>query len=140
MVSLQRSALIIGLILAVHAIAIFSGWYDSNQWFDIPMHFAGGFAMAFLGLTLWEMTVQKVQFQKNVSESAKQFFYFLAILGFVATIGIAWEWYEFMFDTYASQVSLEIRPAQMGLSDTMGDFFFDLLGAAVAFVLFRRRE
>jgi hypothetical protein len=139
MVTFFRSFAIIGAILGVHAVAIASGWYTDNLWFDIPMHFSGGFAMGFLGLAIWEALVVRIAFKKSTSSWLRLATQASIILGFVALVGIAWEWYEFIFDSYASHVSLEFRPAQMGLGDTMADFFFDLSGGLLAFVLFRRR-
>ena len=140
MVSLTRAAVLIGVILVFNRIAYVSDWYSIHEWLDIPMHFAGGFAMGFLALALWNHAVQNVSFQKNLHPALKVLFHYLAIVGCVALVGIAWEWYEFLFDYYASQVSVVFRPLQMGIGDTMADFFFDLLGGSVAFLIFRNRE
>jgi hypothetical protein len=139
MATFLRSFAIIGVVLGVHALAFAMDWYGSLLWFDIVMHFGGGFAMGFLALAIWEALIVRIMFRKGTSPFLRLFTYTLGILGFVALVGIAWEWYEFIFDTYASQVSLEFRPAQMGLGDTMADFFFDLLGGLLAFILFRRK-
>ncbi len=130
----------IGVVLGIHGVVYFSGGYDIHKWIDIPMHFGGGLAIGTLALAAWEAIIKQVEFNKSVGPKIKMLTYALGILGLVALVGIAWEWYEFIYDSYASQVSLVYRPAQMGLGDTMADLGFDLLGGLLAFVLFRSRR
>lgn len=139
MPNVPKAFVIIATVLGVHGIAIASGWYLSNLWLDIPMHFAGGFGMGYLALAIWQTTVSKISFRKSLNKPWRILIYLGIILGFVALVGIAWEWYEFIFDSYASQVSLEYRPAQMSLTDTMADLFLDLLGGVLAFTLYAAR-
>jgi hypothetical protein len=128
------------VILLVHVGAIASGWYEYNKWFDIPMHFMGGAAIAVLALATWNAVIQKITYQKSLKPFWSSVVYAVGILGIVALVGIAWEWYEFIFDSVMINYSQEFRPAQMSLGDTMADFFFDLLGGLLAFTLFRNRE
>lgn len=127
---------LLGLILAIHALAIVSGWYANHLWFDIPMHFAGGFAIGMLALALRDSLVGKLEFQTAVPPFWQAVVHLVGIVGAVAIVGIAWEWYEFIFDSWVTTMSLGLRPAQMGLGDTMADLFLDLLGGATAFFVF----
>lgn len=136
--NLKRPGGLIGLILVVHMLAIWSGWYENHPWFDIPMHFAGGFGIGWLALEIWSASINKIVFQNHVPAWQRLGVYFFGILGLVTLVGVAWEWYEFIFDSVSVWASLGLRPAQMGLGDTMSDLFLDVLGASVAFVIFRR--
>jgi hypothetical protein len=138
MPTVKNSIIALALILAIHVLAIVSGWYEYNPWFDVPMHFSGGFVIAALGLALWQLAVQKITFQKSTLPVWRILTQLIIVLGFVALVGIAWEWYEFIFDSFTQTVSNTVQPAQMGLGDTMADLFLDLLGAALAFVIWRR--
>lgn len=82
---------------------------------DILMHTAGGASMACIALAVWP---QKSDWRRWV-----------AMLGFVALIGIFWEWYEFFSDLLVGTFT------QPGLADTMADLFFDLFGATVVFLV-----
>lgn len=130
---------LLGLILAIHALAIVSGWYANHLWFDIPMHFAGGFAIAMLAVALRDVVIDKVVFKGSVPELWQTAVHLVGIVGVVAIVGVAWEWYEFIFDSWVTAMSLGLRPAQMGLGDTMADLFLDLLGATVAFFVLRKQ-
>lgn len=140
MPTFQRAWLLIVIILLVHVLAIVSGWYENNRWFDIPMHFAGGFAIAYLSLASWSATIQKITFQKSLKPMWPVVIYAVGILGCVALVGVAWEWYEYVFDAAMVRYGEGVYKAQMGLGDTMADLFLDLLGGLLAFVLFRSRS
>jgi len=137
MVTLRRALTSIFLLLLVHGVAILSGWYEFNKWFDIPMHFLGGVVIALLALAIWNLCVQKIVFQPGVKPVWQFLVYCVGILGFVALVGVAWEWYEFLFDRLVIELSYNIRPTQMGLGDTMVDLLLDILGGLVTFLLFR---
>lgn len=134
-----RALVLIGLILAVHGWAILSGWYEFHKWFDIPMHFLGGVAIGLLALAIWDTCIDHIVFNKQVKPFLQLLVYVVGIVGVVAIVGVLWEVYEFIFDTWASAASLDFRPAQMGLGDTMADLCLDLFGGLTAFVLGRRR-
>ncbi len=98
MVSLK---LIIGLlifILSIHILATIYHWYWTVGWFDMPMHFLGGFwvAMAYFWL--------RNQFKEvRPPEIDRQYFggwtslilIIVSCLSFVALIGVLWEFSEF---------------------------------------------
>lgn len=151
MPSLSHAVSVILAVLAFHAIGLFYDLYVVAPWYDIPMHFLGGFAMGVLGLAL----VGFLQAQATVgfvsSRYAELLGRFWLVIGFVAIIGIAWEWHEFLFgvvfhvDSWSEIVELLTgsagpvysTPAQPSVGDTMADFFFDLLGGVVAFLAYQ---
>lgn len=137
MSSFTRAGIAVLVVLALHALATGLHWYEYWSWFDIPMHFSGGVAIAFLALAGWETLVQKINFQPQVSPCWQAIVSGLIILGIVALVGIAWEWYEFIFDLIAAAAYPNMSPAQTSLGDTMADLALDLAGGTLALVLAR---
>ncbi len=133
MPSLKQAAAVTALVLVIHAVAIFFDLYFVWRWFDIVTHFLGGYAMALLGLALWVQTVERVS-TKSYFVSEKLFQY-VAVIGFVALVGIAWEWHEFALDTYHGLNNSLFTPTQPSIPDTMADLFFDLLGGTCAWFI-----
>ena len=54
-------------------------------------------------------------------------------------VGVMWEWLEFGFD-YFFVPEAALWRAQLGLMDTMGDLFNDLLGGTVVGVYFLSKK
>lgn len=95
------------------------------------MHALGGLAMGFVACTLW--TFLHSQKEETIKDILLQMIF---VLGFVALIGIGWEWTEGLADAFVfSHVSS--APAQLGLTDTMLDLYFDLFGGFVAWLIVR---
>ncbi len=133
----------IGAVLVVHAFALGFDWYRAIYWFDIPMHYFGGFAIAILAFALWNWIMSHIEIQSRGKKSnpyATLVLQAVFVLGFVMIIGVAWEWYEFLCDQYATIIVREFGFAQMGISDTMDDLVNDTLGAITAFILWRNRS
>src|SRR3989344_3552806 len=65
---------------------------------DIPFHIMGGMAIGYLAVTAWQTGLG---YQKGTLSSIPSPIVFLTLLGFVALIGIAWEWHEFIIDAFA---------------------------------------
>ena len=116
-------------ILFIHALATVNFWYWRFPWFDIPMHFFGGFwvAMAFLYFDP-KIEILKINGLKFLTDAA-------AVLAFVALIGIFWEFFEFISDFLIE--SKRSGLFQAGAADTLGDLFFDLVGGASLFVFYK---
>ncbi len=139
MPNFKQAGLSIIFILVVHVVAIVLGWYDAMEWFDIPMHFAGGFAIAMLALASCQASLQKITFQKTLKPIWRGLVPLVGVLGTVALVGVAWEWYEFIFDSLMVQFNVGDYQAQMGLGDTLADLALDLVGAWLAFTIFCNR-
>lgn len=122
--------LTVGTILLVgvlHLPAVLFDWYFYFWWYDVLMHGLGGVAMGFLACTLWSwLNVQGASVWKT--NTAQLIF----VLGFVAMIGIGWEWAEGIVDAVALP---NIGMTQLGLTDTMLDLFFDLVGGLIAWLV-----
>ncbi|NBS68802.1 hypothetical protein EBT31_07775 [bacterium] len=115
------------LVAVLHIPATVFDWYFYFWWYDVMMHFLGGVAAGFGGVALWFTLFPDSSVCKGEILGQALF-----VLGFVAIVGIAWEWSEAIIG------SLEVSSLGMmqpGLTDTMLDFYFDLLGGAVAWLL-----
>ncbi|MDO8625522.1 MAG: hypothetical protein Q7R47_05545 [Candidatus Diapherotrites archaeon] len=134
MTTYRQAVTVIAWVLFFHALGLFAlySWYP---YYDIPMHYAGGLAMGVLGLAVWDHLVRGVRFSVKKKWLSGAFTAF-CVLGFVALIGIGWEWFEFLFDAFVAE-RFDLAVTQASVADTMGDFFFDLAGGA-SVVLWRK--
>jgi len=134
MCKLLNVKILLGLLvvfLAVHVLATYYYWYWLIWWLDIPMHVAGGFLIAMF--VLWYLE----QNRKELLPTLGFFDQFLLVLGAAALIGVFWEFYEFFYDVFfKSQLGFYV--VQLGAIDTVKDLADDLLGATVAFIIFKR--
>lgn len=94
-------------------------WYSSIWWFDMPMHFLGGFWVGLLFLLMFPL--------RNFS--TKQIFE--AIFG-VLFIGILWEIFEIVVNDYTIQMPFNTL-------DTVSDICFDLAGSIFSVLYFYKR-
>jgi len=134
MTTYKQAATAIAWVIFFHIlgmIALYS-WYP---YYDVPMHFGGGVAMAVLALALWDNNVINVNLVSK-KKWPQLVFYTLCVLGFVALVGIGWEWGEFLLDQLAT-VRQQWGLAQTSVADTLADLFFDLLGA-MCVILWRK--
>ncbi len=140
----KKAILLTAFVLFGHMIAIEIGVYRVAPWFDAVSHFGGGFAMGFVALALYGSWVERVALKKRSDVPFGPLLFKLVwILGFVALVGIAWEWFEYVLDGLSDGfVWNEFFEARMygyhqpSLTDTMADFFFDLSGGLVALLAF----
>ena len=104
-------------------------WYYSIWWFDMPMHFLGGFWVGLFFfwffstkyLPIFQLSLEKIDFKLTWK-----------ILLFVLFLGISWEIFEIYVNNY-------IGKTPFNLLDTISDIFFDLAGGSFAlFYVFRR--
>lgn len=133
MFSLKFVFILLIFILAVHVIATANYWYWTIPWIDIPMHFFGGFWVATAFITLNSKFGVKLP---------NYLITLIAILSFVALIGVLWEFAEFLFDVFISSGGYA-KVIQQDVADTLGDLFMDLLGGltvATIFLIGKRKE
>ena len=128
-------------VLFTHVIAIVFGLYGMWHWFDIPMHFSGGFAMGLMALAIWHQGVDEVRFKGWLAKHLKWWLVPLFVIGFVSFIGISWELYEFVMDNFFTRVINGAYQVvrQPSLADTMLDFVLDLSGGALALIFLKRK-
>lgn len=114
-----RLTLLILCIFVLNFIATKLYWYSSIWWFDMPMHFLGGF---WLGLALlWLFPIDEPALKKV----------FKIALG-VLVIGFAWELFEIVVNNIFAQNPFD-------LIDTTSDIFFDISGgfASTIYILYK---
>lgn len=114
------------LTLALHAAGMHD-LYWTISWYDAPVHFAGGMGSGAIGLYIWLHSGIKMESGMLM----KYVISLLFVLGVAALIGIAWEWHEYLLDVYH-----DVFIRQENVADTMQDFFMDLTGAALIYVIF----
>lgn len=132
---MSQRMLTVGTILLVgvlHLPAVLNDWYFYFWWYDVMMHALGGVAMGFLACTVWSWL--NVQNQNPWKTYAAQLIF---VVGFVALIGIGWEWAEGLVDGVAVQ---GLGMSQLGLVDTMLDLYLDLFGGFIAWTLVNVRK
>lgn len=111
------------LIFALHLLAIRLGFYALIPNFDVPMHFAGGMAIAAMGIQLNNL------FEKNKLVAYKsQVIRAVFLLAIVASAAMLWEIGEFLADQLL-KVSL-----QFSLFDTMKDMILGLIGGSIVVI------
>lgn len=128
----KQAAFAVLCVVILHVMALVWSLYYVLPWFDIPMHFLGGCAVALTAQALWQANVESLALKSEAGFS-KQALTALFVLGCVALVGIFWEWHEFAIDIIREWQGVVHRPAQPGLFDTMKDLFFDLLGGLLTF-------
>jgi hypothetical protein len=99
--------------------------YMLYPWLDMPTHICGGMAITYFFL------VAAARFQERVGTTPK-LMQRIASLGLTAIAAIVWEILEFSSDVlFGTKMNL-------GVSDTLSDLFFGLLGGVVMVVLASR--
>ncbi|OGI71822.1 hypothetical protein A3J61_02380 [Candidatus Nomurabacteria bacterium RIFCSPHIGHO2_02_FULL_38_15] len=109
------------IVFIVNALATFFHWYRLIWWFDMPMHFMGGFFIAWLVLMLYGKMKPGFVLDKSVIKK---------VIIFSFLIGFGWEWFEWGVDLYTGAQS-------MHLLDSYSDIFFDMAGAYVAIFMLK---
>lgn len=117
------------LVGVLHLPAVLNDWYFYFWWYDVMMHALGGVAMGCLAYVFWDFLAKKLP-----ATGRTFLLQGLCILGFVALIGIGWEWAEGLADALVLP-KLSMTNAQLGLVDTMLDLYFDLFGGLCAWLL-----
>ena len=125
-------AFIIGLFLLIfvlHVLALIFGWYWNFPNFDNVHHFLGG---AWIASLFFYLRAKR----PHIFDTRRNFWVALVVvLSFVSLAGVAWEFFEFSFDTFLGEPQ-GLPKAQLGVTDTMADLFFDLLGGALFTILY----
>ncbi len=109
------------LVLGFHIFATVTNLYTTFWWFDIPLHFLGGVAIALSSYYFLEYFSFHEKFQTQFAP-----LHFLIIISFTALAAVCWEFMEFSFDTFM-RTSL-----QPGIVDTVKDLTIGLIGGSIA--------
>jgi len=122
-----KAPIIVGiLILLFQAYTTPVLLYTKLPWLDIPMHFAGGFVVA------WFFAEYFRKERGGMSKLVGAVF----IIGIAAIVGIAWEWFEWVLDNF---IFIE-NQFMGGLDDTLFDLFMDLVGASCIALLYSKKK
>lgn len=100
-------------------------WYYSIWYFDMPMHFLGGFWSGLF--VIWVLSDGNLSHRLSVK-------LIFNILFFVLLIGVLWEIFEFSANNYF------VKNLFLANSlDSISDIFFDLAGGIVAVLYFLKK-
>ena len=116
-------AYLIILIFLVNSFALKFYLYYSIWYFDMFMHFLGGFWVGFFFLWL-------LSFKNTPLDFSMKLIY--KIIFFVLFIGVSWEIFEILFNNIIAQ-------NEFNIFDTISDIFFDLSGGILAVLYFLKR-
>lgn len=108
------------LLFLLNYFAVKFYWYYSIWYFDMPMHFLGGFSTGLV--VIWLLSF----FNSSFILTSKLIF---KIIFGVLLIGILWEVFEILVNNITVQNSFNIL-------DTTSDIFFDLAGGLFAIFYF----
>lgn len=108
------------LVLVVHVLATVLGWYSSIEHFDKLMHTLGGMSIAVSAFGTYTLLHKRKWVGTNHSLVVA-----VAVIAVVVFAAVAWEWMEFLIDTYAGS------RMQISLTDTMGDLLAGTLGGSL---------
>ncbi|MFT7616230.1 MAG: hypothetical protein ACI8Y7_001059 [Candidatus Woesearchaeota archaeon] len=100
------------------------GAYQVFWWWDIFLHTLSGTALGLVGFTIAYLLVE---YSEESRLSSTLFISFA--FGFAVTIGVMWEFIEFIIDNTTSYVM------QHSLQNTMKDLAFDAVGGVVAAIM-----
>lgn len=110
---------------------VFSGAYKSLPVIDWPMHFLGGFLIAYFFLDIIrEALIAQRPLWKDL----------LLIVGVSLIVGVLWEFMEFAITNMAGTYFAERLHQECcigSLADTLKDLIMDSLGATTLFFAFR---
>ena len=139
----------VGLLIAIfltNLAGMYFGFYE-YWWFDMSLHFLGGFFVAMLmAHYLADIIETRNPLCQSHSEASKKqetgIKKYLVMVGAVTFIGVVWEFAEYL----ASQTLIEPLYNNFGfrtyfigdLDDTINDLLMDIVGA-LAFIFTRRR-
>jgi len=114
----KQLVVLILLIFTLNLLANIFHWYYTIWFFDMFMHFWGGF---WVGLLVFYLL--------HAEFSGRTLIWMLV---WALVIGIGWEIYQFFLDQTISHRSFNA-------ADTFSDLFFDLAGVATAAVYYSRK-
>lgn len=111
-------AILLYLILGLHLAGIFFRLYWTIPNYDTFTHLLGGFWVAMMAAYVVDRYASHVKLTGIVRA--------LFLIGIAAAVGIGWEWYEFLADTFI----FHRHWIQDTVADTMFDLGADVVGAA----------
>lgn len=114
---IEYSFLIVIFIYASIVLGFMGEFYSRFWWWDDLLHITSGVLLGFAGFIV--LYTLKLKGKLEASNFLIAFFAFTVAL----SMGVVWEWFEFIIDFFAG------TNMQRSLQDTMSDLFTDSLGA-----------
>lgn len=111
------------IVFGLNFLATFLNWYRLMWWFDMLMHFLGGFFIAWLVIYI----LMRFSKEKRIIYNS---FLIKQVLLWSLVIGLGWEWFEWATDFITGA-------GDMHMLDSYSDIFFDMAGALTALLLFK---
>lgn len=118
---IKYTAFVFSFLAIVNLLSMKFYWYQAIWWFDMPMHFLGGFAVL---LVISYLFYSKLQFDFSLYRKI-----ILLLLGAIF-VGILWELFEYIFNNIIAGVPWD-------MIDTLSDIFWDTAGAVCAILFIR---
>ncbi len=121
-------SLVLWITLAVFldAIGTTFGFYETIDRWDNLTHAVSGSVVAAAGYVI----VRVIDIYDNEVHLPPRLM-FIFIFLFILAVGVIWEILEYVTDVFAIWVGIDVFLVQYGIHDTMGDMFFNLVGAFV---------
>ena len=113
-------------ILILERIGVRLYWDYTTRWFDMVLHFLGGFWQAML--FIWFFSIKDLPFLRPSLDPNDAKLIYKALF-FVVLIGFLWEVFEFYAKNY-------IGLSPFDLLDSTSDMILDLLGGGFALLYF----
>lgn len=115
------------IILLIHGVFSYFGFYGRFVWIDIPMHFFGGVSIGIAYLLFFRM-LQKMNYVGRIHP----FLEMGIITSFVSITAVFWEFREFLGDYFFGWHT------QPSIADTMADLFLGMLGGVMGIIITRK--
>ncbi|MEX2090703.1 MAG: hypothetical protein WD989_01050 [Candidatus Paceibacterota bacterium] len=121
---MKRAFFFLVFIFLINLPGLYYQWYLNYWWFDVVLHFLGGFFIAMFFAAYLDEHILGTSKLKNA----------LVIIGAAMFVGVVWEFAEYIANQTLTEPFyryFEVRAYFMGdLSDTVNDLTMDMLGAA----------
>ena len=115
-----------GVVFLFDLFLIYFKVYDVLPNLDIPMHFIGGFSIAYM------FTLFLIYFNdRHLIKIRDEFLFIFIIVSVVAFIAVLWEFFEFLLEVFFN------LSFQRGLEDTLMDLLMGILGGFFGGFIFR---
>ncbi len=116
---------IVAFIYASQYLGGIQKFYYTFTWWDTMLHGISGFAMGMVGIS-----IMYVLYKGNKIKASPGVIVFFGFC-FATTIGVFWEMYEYLVDTFLGYNMQRVNIGT-GVTDTMKDFFINAGGAFLA--------
>lgn len=119
-----RLALVVAVFVALmHGLATAFYLYSFYWWFDIPLHFLGGFCAALVSLYFYS------HFYRRKASFMSSTRVFSVVIAGVIAVGVIWELFEY-------SAGITFNTVGNYPLDTVKDLIMDILGGYAAYVYF----